>query len=208
VIAQLDPGFTGHGFLANFAIQVLATFAGTVGAFVVALLIYRKQSKDDRATFEETLTHQRKLLQDQFAHDLEMRRREDEKRQRERDVDDDAVHWQTLRRIAREIDYNSRLTKQIGRGAGLIGLRSDSIERLFALSKPLPDSVEYKILQSLYAVDRYNWQAEHGDDWIAAGRDARDTLEEARQVLAEYLRSEGYDWSPIAGPDNLEKNSQ
>jgi hypothetical protein len=155
--AQLDPGFTTEGFWANAAVQVFAAFVGTLGAFVVAWLIYRRTSEQDRATFEETLTHERKLLQDQFAHDLLVRREEDEKRRVERDEAALQRRRQLLLSLLSEFELNIVAVNLMTREpARLFALRRNVLDQSFVWFQTLPSDVVAAIQTASMAIDRYN----------------------------------------------------
>jgi hypothetical protein len=58
MFAQLDPGFTSDGFLAHVAVEAIVALLGTLGALVVALVVFRKTSALDRSLFQETINNE------------------------------------------------------------------------------------------------------------------------------------------------------
>ena len=104
----------------------------------------------------------------------------------ERDEDARAA-W---RADAAELDFNSRLAQQNARGAGLIPLRTDGLEAIFALTSPIPQELTRSILVALFAAERFNWWASQArGDAVEPMREAKrasdDALERSRAFLGE-----------------------
>jgi hypothetical protein len=182
LIAQLDPGFTTEGFLANFAIQALAAFVGTIGAFVVAWLFYRRTSKEERTKFEETLAHERKLLQEQFAHDLEMRRQEDRNRRQEREDVARQEGNRLLAALSNELDINIKAIRLMaGDEAHQFRLRRDALDLSLVKLETFPEPLAENIQRLSMFVDRYNTL--HGA--TVNRRFLASTLQEINQPIAD-----------------------
>jgi hypothetical protein len=185
MMAQLDPGFTNEGFWANVAIQVLAAFVGTLGAFLVAWLVYRRQSKEERTQFEESLAHERELFQEQRAHDLEVRREEDRNRQLLREAEAGERERRMLLALQREIKHNLTAIGYMENTAFHAPLRTQAFERAYLSLQNFPEALGWQIQVTLYHVDRFNSTGRKMDD-------AKSTLEYAAQRLAEHMAAQGY----------------
>jgi hypothetical protein len=147
-VAQLDPGFTSDGFLAHVAVEAIAALLGTLGALVVALVVFRKTSALDRSLFQETINNE-----------IDMRENERRLERSDRESEELAEFHQLLRRIAREVAFNRRLVQLAPVGAGPIPLRTDAISSLFSLPRSILESLDISLHQTLYVIERYNWTA-------------------------------------------------
>jgi hypothetical protein len=190
-LGQLDQGFTHEGFAAHVLVEAVAAFAATLGALIVAWLIYRWTSAFDRKMFQDTVQHNIDLLAAEAA-----------ERRKEREASELAGFHQSLRRIAREVAYNRALARQKGYGAGLIPFHTEAMREIFSLSRPIPGDLDYILHRTLYAVERSNWAEANQtkSNPIRALKDAYEGLIEAEEHVTRYLKFEGIDWTPITPP--------
>lgn len=186
MLLQLDPGFTGESFAAHVAVEAIAAVIATLGALAIAWLVFYKSRESDREIFRQTIQANIDLQNDEAA-----------ERKRSQEAEALARFHQSIRRIAREVTFDKRLAKQISHGAGLIPLRSDALQEIFGLDRALPDRLDLYLHRTLYAIERYNWQAEHGSHWDRALRDALEGCKETEQALAEFCAAEGIEWTPM-----------
>jgi hypothetical protein len=210
MVAQLDPGFTTQGFWANAAIAVLGSFVGTVGAFVVAWMIYRRTSREERSRFEAILTSDRQIFQDTVAHDLAVRRREDERRAQERDAESREIYKRTIISLMGELNYNVEAfeaMKSTGFGY-LFPLRVAAFEQAYPSLGFLPVSIGQHVQLALFHIDRYNAALTRVDSatQIGALLQSEVPLNEAATVLAGHIREMG--WMPADDSDEETTNKQ
>jgi hypothetical protein len=164
---------------------VLAAFVGTLGAFLVAWLLYRRQSKEERTQFEESLAHERELFQEQRAHDFEVRREEDRNRQVLREAEAGERERRMVLALQREIMHNLTAIGYMENTAFHAPLRTQAFERAYLSLQNLPEALGWQIQVTLYHIDRFN----------STGRkmeDAKSTLEYAERRLAEHMTTLGY----------------
>jgi hypothetical protein len=188
LIAQLDPGFTSHGFLANTLLVFIGSFFGAAGAFVAAWYIYRRTSKEERERFELELRESREQFQATIAHDIRMRREEEQQRAKERT---DAESMQRLRlwyALRGEIDVNLRAINHIrANEADWIPLRRNILdESLGALSKLPAPTREAVQLASLY-IDQSNSVSAGSPQYLDSLLVTQGMLLEAWKRLSGYI---------------------
>ncbi len=204
MIAQLDPGFTTEGFLANFGIAALGSFVGTIGAFVVAWVIYRRTSKDERDRFEQTLANERQVFQDTIAHDLKLRREEDEARQKERAEAAREAYKQMLVSLLGEIIYNLRVVEESEQKAYIkFPLRVLGFEHAYPAFGMLPSGVGEAVQFALFRIDLYNAIDPGDSGQHRALLDLKEPLNEAASLLATHIRAQGFmteEHTTVPGP--------
>jgi hypothetical protein len=192
---QIDLTRIPDSFWVSVAVEALGALLGTVGAFVVAWLIFRRTTKDERERFEQSLKHERDIFREQIAHDLAMRRHEDVNRQRERDEAEKRLRLRSLQSLAAEIDLNleSLLMQRLNRPGGVF-LRSNALDQAFPYFATLPTSVAKRIQYASVMLDRYNHfkdegysnEIKHADEMNRA----QDAFLEVKQSLSDYLKEE------------------
>jgi hypothetical protein len=190
MIAQLDPGFTTEGFWVNVAVQALAAFVGTIGAFAVAWIIYQRTSREDRARFEKTHAHERKLAQADIAYDRKTRRAEDKKRRQAELVANLVSRKRLVAALHEEFGLNIYALAW-AKGNPRIGfpLRRDVLNQFLFVIDSVPKDVAQLVLEASIQIDRYNAIISSDLTHQEVALDPYDWLHTAHVALREHLSS-------------------
>jgi hypothetical protein len=180
ITAQLDPGFTQHGFLAHVAVEAIAALLGTLGALGVAWFVFRKTSGKDRETFRL-----------QIDHDLAMRRQEDASRRAERAEFDQAVRRRLLLALLSEFEGNVQAIDFMEvNQPWRIPLRRSLLDANLGDIAALPVPVAKSILVASLHIDQYNAVPQGSPMYVDSLIIAKRMIEDAATWLALYLKGE------------------
>jgi hypothetical protein len=141
---------------------------GTIGALAVAWFLYRRQRKEERADFEESLAHERDLFKQSLAHDRQLfqenltndrkiRRDEDRARRRERDESERRERLNVLEGLFTECSLNIDAIAMMARDeAHQFPLRHQALDQALSSLDSLPPDLSTQLLSLSLFIDRYN----------------------------------------------------
>jgi hypothetical protein len=180
IIAQLDPGFTLHGFAARVGVEAIAALLSTLGTLAVAWFVFRRTTDKDREAFRL-----------QIAHDLEMRRREDASRRAERDEIEQLQRRRLVFALHSEFEGNVQAIDFMTLNRpSRFPLRRALLDANLGDIAALPIPVAAALQKASLHIDQYNSIPGESLMYADSLMSAKRMIEDAAEWLALYLKGE------------------